>query len=222
MFEGTKKDGTRMTVRAALRPLYDGDRIVGVIGTAEDITERKWNDALLDAQRELLELIAVGARFTDVLTRIAMKVESQAAGRCSILLVAPDGKHLQPGVAPSMPPDFVAATDGLPIGPEVGTCGTAAYLAAPVVSEDIASDPKWEGARELMAQHGIVSAWSTPIITSAGTVAGTFAIYYAERHTPTPARRADDRRLLAHRGHRHRAARRRRGDAAGARRSWAR
>ncbi len=184
-FDGARKDGTIITLRAVLRPLYDGDRIVGVIGTAEDITDRLWNDTLLSAQRELLELIAVGAPLDDVLTRIAVKVESQGSGRCSVLLVAEDRQHLLPGAAPSMPPEFVAATHGLPIGPSVGTCGTAAYRGEAVASPDIATDPKWEGARELMAQHGIVSAWSTPILSSGGAVLGTFAVYYAERHAPT-------------------------------------
>lgn len=184
-FDGIRKDGRRIALRAVLRPLFEGDRLVGVIGTAEDITDRKWNEGLLHAQRELLELIAVGAPLDDVLLQIAVSVEAEATGMCGICLLAADRQHLRPGAGPSLPADVAAATDGLVIGPAVGSCGAAAYLGTAVFSPDIASDPDWAIARELMASNNIVAAWSTPILGSAGAVLGTFAMYYTEHYVPT-------------------------------------
>lgn len=186
-FEAVRKDGVAFIARATLRPLLDGGRIIGAIGTADDVTVHRRNDALLASQRQLMEMIAVGATLEEVLNQISTTVERQAPpGRCSILLLDQDGVHLRPGAAPSMPESFVAATDGLEIGPRVGTCGTAAWRGESVVSEDVASDPLFDGVHEVMASYGIAASWSVPILSGAGDVLGTFAMYHAERHVPTP------------------------------------
>jgi diguanylate cyclase (GGDEF)-like protein len=186
-FEAVRKDGVAFIARAMLRPLMDGGRIIGAIGTADDVTVHRRNDALLASQRQLMEMIAVGATLEDVLDQIARTVERQAPpARCSILLLDEDGVHLRPGAAPSMPETFVAVTDGLEIGPQVGTCGTAAWRGESVVSEDVGSDPLFEGVREVMASYDIAASWSVPILSGAGVVLGTFAIYHSERHVPTP------------------------------------
>src|SRR5712691_7639202 len=75
---------------------------------------------------------------------------------------------------------------GFVIGPCVGSCGTAAYRAEPVIVSDIASDPLWANFRDLALAHGLQACWSTPILSSAGRVLGTFAIYYREPRSPTP------------------------------------
>lgn len=61
----------------------------------------------------------------------------------SVLLVDADGKHLRHLAAPSLPPAYNAAADGLEIGPAAGSCGTAAYRAEEVIVADIANDPLW-------------------------------------------------------------------------------
>jgi diguanylate cyclase (GGDEF)-like protein/PAS domain S-box-containing protein len=40
-FSGQRKDGSQLVILASMRPMKDGDRVVGVVGVAEDITERK-------------------------------------------------------------------------------------------------------------------------------------------------------------------------------------
>src|ERR1700761_4805029 len=81
------------------------------------------------------------------------------------------------------------AIDGLTIGPDAGSCGTAAYLGSPVVAEDIALDPRWADFRGLALRHGLRSCWSTPIRGQAGTT-GTFAVYHDRAHQPSPRERA--------------------------------
>ena len=67
------------------------------------------------------------------------------------------------------------------IGPEAGSCGTAAYRREAVIVADITTDPLWEDYRDLAAAHGLRSCWSTPILSHQGAVLGTFAIYAKER-----------------------------------------
>jgi len=68
----------------------------------------------------------------------------------------------------------------------VGSCGTAAYRAEPVISSDIATDPLWDDYRHLPLAHGLRASWSTPILSSEGKVLGTFAMYTPEARSPTP------------------------------------
>jgi PAS domain S-box-containing protein len=54
-----------------------------------------------------------------------------------------------------------------------------------VVVSDIATDPLWADYCDLALAHGLRACWSTPILSSAGKVLGTFAIYYREPRSPT-------------------------------------
>ena len=102
----------------------------------------------------------------------------------SILLLDPDGVHLRHGAAPSLPASYTSAIDGLAIGPDVGSCGSAAYLGEPVVVSKIDTDARWVPFRELALSHDLRACWSTPIKSSEGRVLGTLALYYREPREP--------------------------------------
>jgi formate hydrogenlyase transcriptional activator len=105
---------------------------------------------------------------------------------CSIFLLDEDGLHLRYGGAANLPEAYRAATDGVCIGPNVGSCGAAAYLRQPVFVSDILSHPNWASLRSVVLQSGLRAAWSTPIMSQDGKVLGTFCMYYREvRHPGT-------------------------------------
>jgi PAS domain S-box-containing protein len=141
-------------------------------------------EAVFDA----LRMIVIGAPLTEVLTSVTRLIEAHSAGMlCSIFLLDEDSLHLRYGVAASLPDAYWAATDGLCIGPNVGSCGTAAYLRQPVFVSDIASDPRWVKYRDFALQNGLRAAWSTPMMSQDGKVLGTFCMYYREVRHPGPA-----------------------------------
>lgn len=152
---------------------------------------------LLDRQTTVLELIAGGASLTEMLTAVTVALEELIpASRCSVLLL--DGPRLRHGAAPSLPPVYSAAIDGMSVGDRAGSCGTAAFLDVEVVAEDIDVDPRWAGYRELAMPHGMRACWSSPIrgSTPGGPdpqsrrrVLGTFAVYHDRPHWPTPRER---------------------------------
>src|SRR5207247_6273562 len=96
------------------------------------------------------------------------------------------GRCLRRGAGPSFPEAFMAAVDGVEIGPCVGSCGTAAYRKEQVIVSDIATDPLWADYRELALANGLRSGWSTPILASDGSLLGVFGIYGREPRSPTP------------------------------------
>jgi PAS domain S-box-containing protein len=137
-------------------------------------------------QREVLEAIAKGDPLPGVLTRLVQVIERQAAGMaCSIMLLDESGTRVRAGAAPSLPAPFVAAIDGLSIGPHAGSCGAAAYLREPVVAHDIANHPNWDAYKHLALPYGLRACWSSPIFSSRGALLGTFAMYYREPRSPT-------------------------------------
>ena len=137
-------------------------------------------------QSHILKMIAANAPLSDVLTRIVNLIEEQSPGMlCSVLLLSPDGNHMEHGAAPSLPPHYVEAVNGAPIGPKHGSCGTAMYRGKPVIVTDIFTDPLWEDYRDLAASSGLRACWSTPILSARGKVLGSFAMYYAEPRIPT-------------------------------------
>ena len=104
---------------------------------------------------------------------------------CSVLLLDDDGVHLRHGAGPSLPDEYNRAIDGVTIGPNVGSCGTAAFRGKSIFVEDIASDPLWANFKDLALSHGLRACWSTPILDSQQQVLGTFAVYYREPAQPT-------------------------------------
>jgi len=181
-------DGTIKYIHTVGHPVLNasGD-LVEFVGSATDITERKRGEMLLDGEKRLLEMIAKGDSRPLILEALCRLVEELASGSLSsILLLDAKTNRLRHGAAPSLPTKYTEAIDGAVIGPCVGSCGTAAYRAEPVIVSDIASDPLWANFRDLALGHGLRACWSTPILSSAGKVLGTFAIYYREPRSPTP------------------------------------
>jgi diguanylate cyclase (GGDEF)-like protein/PAS domain S-box-containing protein len=168
-------------------PLRDeNNEIVGLVGIARDITERKNADTFRNGQSQILEMIALSAPLGEVLDRLMRLIEDQLTGIFgSVLLLDQDGQHLRHGAAPSLAAAYINAIDGVCIGPNVGSCGTAVYRREPVFVTDIAIDPLWRDYRGLAAAHGYRSCWSTPILSHQGAVLGVFAMYSSSVREPT-------------------------------------
>jgi PAS domain S-box-containing protein len=162
--------------------------LVEYVGTVIDVTERKRAEALHEGESHILEMIARDAPLGEILEKLVRLVEAQFAGLlCSVLLLDEDGQHVRHGAAPSLPEPYTKGIDGLCIGPKAGSCGTAMYRKKPVVVTDILQDPLWEPYRSVAAPHGLRACWSTPIVAHSGKTLGSFAMYYREPRSPSPA-----------------------------------
>ncbi len=170
-------------------PLQNANSIlVGRKGAEEaqlEIEDRKRAEVLLAGEKRLLEMIARGDSRALILEGACRLLEKLASGSLD-----PNANCLRHGAAPSLPMTYTEAIDGGLIGPSAGSCGTAAYRAEPVIVSDIATDPLWADYRDLALAHGLRACWSTPILSSAGRVLGTFATYYREPRSPSPQERS--------------------------------
>ena len=144
--------------------------------------------ALLDSQRNVLERIAIGAPLAEILDSLVGLIEEQAEGmRCAVLLADPGERRLRFVAAPNIPEDYKTGIEPfLRIAPNMGSCGTAAFLRAPVYTCDTATDILWRDCAEIAVRNGLRAIWSTPILADDGVVLGTFAMYYGEPRLPLP------------------------------------
>ena len=176
------------TTKVAIR--NEREVVTGLVAICRDITHRKWHDVLREGQARVLEMIAAGAPLPVVLADIALLAESLFSEvRASILLLDKDGVRMREGAAPNLAPPLRALIDGLPIGPGVGSCGTAMFRREAVVVRDISTDPLWHGFQDVAATCGYRSCWSTPILSHTGEVLGAFALYSGAVREPGPFER---------------------------------
>lgn len=161
-------------------------QIIGGVGLFEDISTRLYLEALQQGQTRILELITrAEASMHQILETIALTAEDLCPHlRASILLV--EGKILRHAAAPSLPEAYIETIDGLPVGPAIGSCGSAAHAGKRVVVEDVRVDPRWRDHWRLGEQFGFRACWSQPITDSEGQVLGTFAGYHREPGPPKP------------------------------------
>ncbi|HEX6915348.1 MAG TPA: PAS domain-containing protein [Chitinophagaceae bacterium] len=144
-------------------------------------------DQLIQGQSDILEMISKGKELPDILVAIVRWAEtlSTEGMLASILLTNYNGENLLHGAAPSLDEDYNNAIHGVAIGPNVGSCGTAAFTRQMVIADDIASDPRWADFKDLALQHDLRACWSSPLINKSGTVLGTFAMYYRQPKRPS-------------------------------------
>jgi diguanylate cyclase (GGDEF)-like protein len=160
------------------------------VGTrqAEGLAE---GDALLLSaiQCEVLRAIASGAKLPEVAMLLCRRFEAVVDDAACSLLAVDAGACLRTLAAPSLPPDFCDFVNGAPIGPMVGSCGSAAFLRHPVHVRDIDADPRWAPFKTLPVAAGFRACWSSPVIGAEGRTVATFAFYYRVSRDPTALER---------------------------------
>ncbi len=181
---GLHRDGRELQLEISFNQvIVDGHSVFA--GFLRDITEQQFEEARERARAQTLLLVATEAPLPEVLESIVLGSQMQLPGTvCSILLLDEARQHLLTGAAPGLPATYNAVVHGMAIGPQAGSCGTAAYLNQRVIAEDILCDPRWTAFREAAQGTGMRSCWSEPIHDADGNVLGTFAIYSPRVSTP--------------------------------------
>src|SRR5882724_818808 len=171
-------------------PLHDETgAVVRWLGTGIHIEDNKQKELLRVAEKRALEMIADGARLSEVLKQLCAAIDEHALAISLVMLMDRGGDQLLPFAGPHLPPEVTAAFTPWPIGPDMGSCGTAAFTRKRVIISDISKDPRWprddrgRAARRLVLDHGLRAAWSEPLISN-GEVLGTFCIGYSQPRTP--------------------------------------
>ncbi|MCB0184840.1 MAG: PAS domain S-box protein, partial [Caldilineaceae bacterium] len=163
----------------------DYNEPVGGVIINRDITAEKKLSILQERVQSVLELATMGAVLDTVLNELVLAIEEyQPQTSASILLLDVKTGQLRHGAAPNLPDSYITAVDGTVIGPNVGSCGTAAYEKRLVIVDDIETDPLWADYKALALAHGLRACWSQPVINQKGEVLATLAMYYDKIRKP--------------------------------------
>ncbi len=155
----------------------------------EEIAHRKRSEAIVIELNRSMEQLARKEPLQNIFDNISRMIETQLPGSMSsILLLDPSGKHLIANSAPSLPEAYCNAIDSEAIGPNVGSCGTAAYRNEMVIVDDIANNPLWENYRGLAQEYELAACWSVPIRNALGEVLGALALYFKTPCAPDSAK----------------------------------
>ena len=182
------KNGDESWVSATIKAFRrDNGGIKYLFALLTDIGETK---QLRSLQQLIMAALADEVPIKQIADQLCRRVEAIAPDVvCSLLHVDADGL-IHPLGAPSLPEDYSRSLDGIAIGPNAGSCGTAAYLGEAVLAEDIDTDPRWQPFKAGRfktgpLEVGLRACWSTPIKAKDGRVIGTFAFYFRERRGPS-------------------------------------
>src|SRR5262249_861116 len=100
-------DGSIKYLQVVGRPSTDQARHSEFVGAVTDITDRKWAEALLAGEKRVLEMIATGISLKEILNALCLIIEEQRQNTlASILLLNPDGVHLDVIAGPSLPQEW--------------------------------------------------------------------------------------------------------------------
>ncbi|UPK04856.1 EAL domain-containing protein [Bradyrhizobium sp. 170] len=177
------KNGDEIWVSAMVKPFRNArGRIKYIFALLTDITESK---QLRSLQQLIMGALADELPLTEIADRLCRRVEAIAPDVvASVLHVDSDGL-VHPLGGPSLPDDYCRALEGIAIGPDVGSCGSAAYYGKPALAENIDTDPRWQPYKARPLEIGLKACWSTPIKAKDGRVIGTFAFYFRECRAPS-------------------------------------
>jgi diguanylate cyclase (GGDEF)-like protein/PAS domain S-box-containing protein len=181
-----RKDGSEFFVEFGISPVRDAaGTCTHFIAIERDTTQRRALERYEIERGIVLKMAVCNEPLQTQLARIVGLLRGVIPGSMGTVMLL-CGDQLVTGAAdPQMPPAYLAAIDGVRIGPNVGSCGTAAFTREPVLCGDVATDERWADFRDLALDAGLRSCWSIPLFGTSGDVIGAFALYADRAVLPT-------------------------------------
>ena len=177
------KNGDEIWISVNLRAFRGrGGHIKYFCAILSDITETK---QLRSLQQLILSALADELPITEICDQLCRRVEELAPDVVASVLHIDASGRIHPLGGPSLPEDYSNALDDVAIGPDVGSCGSAAYFGQPMLATDLDTDPRWQPYKTRPLEVGLRACWSTPIKAKDGRVIGTFAFYFRECRGPS-------------------------------------
>ncbi len=151
---------------------------------ARDINEMVKAERYQQDQQAVLRQISTEQPLAGIFAAICQMAERQSdTVQAAIMIKTADTLTL--AAAPSFSEQYCQAVATLPVADNIGSCGTAAFQKSLVIVDDIANDEKWRQAAPIALAEGMQACWSLPMVSKHDEVLGTFALYCAEKRSPS-------------------------------------
>lgn len=155
-----------------------------VLGSVRDVTESHYFQQIDEIEKNLTSFMIRGQySFEEVVNQYLKDLELIFPDMKTSIMKVQEGK-LYSLAGPSLPEEYMELINGFPIGPDQGSCGSAAYHKTPVIVSDIHQDKRWSQIKQIGANYGFSACWSAPIFNDKTEVVGTFACYYDSIRSP--------------------------------------
>lgn len=182
-------------VRADIERGDDGTPL-RLVGAHVDITAQKEvadrlreSEALLAGQNDAFQAAVSGASLDRSLSALCHTATAHFHdARCAFYIANANGAELRHVVG--MPDHYTECIDGFKIGDDSLACGLAAYTGQPVITSDVALEPRWKPWLWLAKRYDYRAVWSFPLKTATGAGVGTFALYFRNPRDATTSERA--------------------------------
>lgn len=180
-----RADGEYAYVQDKLIILRDKDnhayRILNVI---KDVSAEYFYKVIELIERDIMEMSMVeNSSLTEIIRIYISKIENLFPNMKASVLRVKNNK-IENLASPSLPIEYIKAINGLTIGNNKGSCGTAAFTKEKVIVDDIQNDIRWADYKELAALYNFNACWSQPIFNAKQEVVATFANYYQTNKKP--------------------------------------
>ncbi|NBC27230.1 MAG: PAS domain S-box protein [Bacteroidetes bacterium] len=184
VYRARTKSGDVVRLKSTATNLLDDPAVRGIVVNSSDVTESYYFNNLDKLERKVLQDNVAGKELKKLLTNYVLGIEELHEGViCSIMSI--DEEKLYNLASPNLPDGFKQQIEGLKIGRDEGSCGTAAFLGEKIIVSDIQSDSRWEKYRDLAEQFGFSSCWSYPVFNTENRVVATFAVYHSKCKKPS-------------------------------------
>lgn len=179
-----RKDGSTVSMDLFGQKIdFNGQECMLV--SSQDVTRQVVVKRLEELERDVMgQAISPEYNLSDILNNYILGLEKIFPYMQGSILKVEDNKVWNLA-SPSLPGEYVGAIEGLEIGAGRGSCGTAAYWGKRVIVSDIATDPLWQGYKEIALPVGLKACWSQPVFNNEKQVIATFANYYGEIKEPS-------------------------------------
>jgi diguanylate cyclase (GGDEF)-like protein/PAS domain S-box-containing protein len=176
------KQGKPMWVAAVANAVFDAEgRLLTVVDVLTDITATKVCEVL---QRNVLQTMVAEAPIGLILEVICKEVGRLVPEIAAAVLSVDLHGLMQPLAAPDLPPVFVGALRGQPVGPAMGPAGSAAYCGVPVLAVGMVAGMPAQLSSDWRLPEGYTGCWSHPVHSSEGRVIGIFVFYFHANNKP--------------------------------------
>ncbi len=143
-------------------------------------------DQLLLLQKQILERVALGADFQEMLDELCLASELLVSESvCSIMVFNQSRQHLNVVSGPRLQSALADQLKGTLPARHSGSSARAVLQNTPVYVSNTQEDESWSDVRHLAREFNINACWSHPIRNTEGDVVGAFAISSFEERKPS-------------------------------------
>lgn len=188
-------DGSAYYTDVTIKPVHDVQgAVTHWVSVQRDVTREQHQQVSEGLHRDILEMAADHRPLSDVLDAVCRLLSHHLPNTCTAvsLLEGDQARTVAVDNGSRRLLHDVLMRQPIPLGPEGGSIGLALQRRERVVIENTITDPTWLRFRPLIMNHGILAAWSEPILTLNGQVLGALSVYARETRIPS----AEDQQAL--------------------------